>query len=174
MQRGEGYGSISAIVLRSCGKDTVVLVLPDLKPRTEELPTKFTLPGGSIKKGESEKEALVREVEEETGLIISSEQCTRVIGFSKEFKKQETRHTFWFVKDTWKGVLRQTGRRGETGRPGWWSVNLALQKENGLHFSHKLALYHALKESGFAKDSKNIAYALREHEILLTSCPFIR
>lgn len=172
MQRGEGYGSISAILLRLCGGDIAVLVLPDRKPRIEELPTKFTLPGGSIKEGESEEDALTREVEEETGLIISPKQCTRVAGFSKEFKKQGTRHTFWLVQNKWKGVLRHIGLHRETGKPQWWGVDLALQKKNGLHFSHKLALYCALKEGGFAKDFKDIAHLLREHEDLHTSYRF--
>ena len=168
MQRGEGYGSTSAILLRSCGRDIAVLVLADQKPRALELPTKFTLPGGSIKEGESEERALVREIKEETGLIVSPAQCIRVRGFSKEFKEQGTWHTFWFVQNKWKGALHQNGVRGETGKPQWWGVCLALEKKDGLHFSHRCALYHALKEGGFANDFKDIAHLLREHEDLLT------
>ncbi|MEM9004452.1 MAG: NUDIX domain-containing protein [Cyanobacteria bacterium P01_F01_bin.86] len=104
----------------------------------------WTLPGGGLDFGEAPQDAMVREVEEETGLIVVPKTVATVHSFYAE-DQHEDFHGIWVIYHTrlLGGTLRDEVV-GTTDRCQWWLqtdlktielVNLALLGIN-LIFQH--------------------------------------
>ena len=74
---------------------------------------KINGPGGKMEKGETPENSVVREVEEETGLVISDPKFAGML----EFNNDESLHNlcFVFIADKFEGELKET----EEARPFW-------------------------------------------------------
>ncbi|BBQ85494.1 MULTISPECIES: 8-oxo-dGTP diphosphatase MutT [Enterobacteriaceae] len=73
---------------------------------------KWEFPGGKIESGESPQEAVIRELEEEVGIVVTSLQP-----FDKlEYQFPDRHITLWFwLVDSWEGAPW-----GKEGQPGRW------------------------------------------------------
>lgn len=73
---------------------------------------KWEFPGGKIEAGESPQEAVIRELQEEVGIVITSLQP-----FDKlEYQFPDRHITLWFwLVDSWEGEPW-----GKEGQPGRW------------------------------------------------------
>ena len=65
----------------------------------------FSLVGGNLEKGETAKYALIRESEEETGILLKEEHLVLAHVLLKKTKKGQ-RVTFYFKAIRWEGELR--------------------------------------------------------------------
>ena len=73
--------TVKGVILRDDGK---LLLLK--RSKGEFNPEKWDLPGGTLEKGETLEEALLREIQEETGLEVEVEKIIGTAEFSKESK----------------------------------------------------------------------------------------
>ena len=82
---------------------------------------KWEFPGGKIESGESPQEAVIRELEEEVGIVVTSLQP-----FDKlEYQFPDRHITLWFwLVDSWEGAPW-----GKEGQPGQWIAQRALDSE---------------------------------------------
>ena len=78
----------------------------------EHMAHKWEFPGGKIESGESPQEAVIRELEEEVGIVVTSLQP-----FDKlEYQFPDRHITLWFwLVDGWEGEPW-----GKEGQPGRW------------------------------------------------------
>ena len=79
---------------------------------------KWEFPGGKIESGESPQEAVIRELEEEVGIVVTSLQP-----FDKlEYQFPDRHITLWFwLVDSWEGAPW-----GTEGQPGRWVAHREL------------------------------------------------
>ncbi|MEM6252301.1 MAG: NUDIX domain-containing protein [Cyanobacteria bacterium P01_D01_bin.156] len=82
----------------------------------------WTLPGGGINFGEAPEDAMVREVTEETGLLVKPTQVATVHSFYEESEKQDF-HGIWVIYHTQflGGTLRHEVM-GTTDQCAWWNL----------------------------------------------------
>lgn len=81
----------------------------------------WEFPGGKIEAGETAEQAVIRELEEEVGIIAASPQL-----FDKlEYQFPDRHITLWFwLVEQWQGEPW-----GKEGQPGRWVAQSALQAE---------------------------------------------
>ena len=80
----------------------------------------WTLPGGGIDFGEAPQDAMVREVEEETGLIVTPTTVATVHSFYEEGQHEDF-HGIWVIYHTrLLGGTLQDEVMGTTDQCAWW------------------------------------------------------
>lgn len=88
-------------------KARLVLVVEDkilLMVQTDDNGGKYTLPGGTIKKKEFAKKALIRECKEELGIKLKSKNL-QVIHILHKKKLEEDRVSIYFLAEEWKKTI---------------------------------------------------------------------
>lgn len=88
--------SVAKALLINSKKETLILTLGEHKQKPEKS-YKRDLPGGLVDPGENEYEAVIREVAEETGIAIQSDELRMVYSkteFIKDENKSVTKHLF--------------------------------------------------------------------------------
>lgn len=88
-------------------KTRLLLVVEDqilLMVQTDDNGGKYTLPGGTIKKKEFAKKALIRECKEELGIKIKSKNL-QVIHILHKKKLEEDRVSIYFLAEEWKKTI---------------------------------------------------------------------
>ena len=78
---------------------------------------KLEFPGGKIEAGESAEQALVRELQEEVGITVSSSRLFDKLEY--QFPDRHITLWFWLVEEPW----------GKEGQPGQWIAQRALDSE---------------------------------------------
>lgn len=86
----------------------------------------YNLPGGRQEEGETPKQAAIRELEEETGLIAEERHLTEFPGntlTSTVALRNEDAKMNWrvFICTEYSGMLRPEGRDGQKSLPEWLS-----------------------------------------------------
>ncbi|RMJ05371.1 8-oxo-dGTP diphosphatase [Marinobacter litoralis] len=81
-------------------------------------------PGGKVEQGESVQQALVREIEEETGLTVPLESLQPVIGIRHDYGDKQV------FLDVWKTSAAKGEPEGREGQPIDWMRPDALQDED--------------------------------------------
>lgn len=84
MKEGEYYISVLGVVRRSDGK----FLITQRVLTKEWAPGWWEIPGGAVKSGETSKEAVIREVKEETGLDVSKAEGGYQFCYHRENKGQ--------------------------------------------------------------------------------------
>lgn len=82
---------------------------------------KLEFPGGKIEAGESAEQALVRELQEEVGITVSSSRLFDKLEY--QFPDRHITLWFWLVEE-WSGEPW-----GKEGQPGQWIAQRALDSE---------------------------------------------
>lgn len=83
---------------------------------------KKEFPGGKIEAGETPEQALVRELEEEVGIVVTSAQLYERL----EYSYPELHITLWFyLVESWEGEPW-----GREGQPGGWIAQHALNADD--------------------------------------------
>lgn len=82
---------------------------------------KLEFPGGKIEAGESAEQALVRELQEEVGITVSSSRLFDKLEY--QFPDRHITLWFWLVEE-WSGEPW-----GKEGQPGQWIAQRALDFE---------------------------------------------
>lgn len=83
---------------------------------------KWEFPGGKIEEGESPKQALIRELFEETGITVTSATLYETL----EHQFADRHIAFWFfLVESWEGEPW-----GKEGQPGMWVPQHELVAEN--------------------------------------------
>lgn len=85
-------------------KDNKILLLHRIKKEHDVHEGKWIGVGGKIEQGESPEECIIREVKEETGLIINAPFLRGVMTFPK-FKDNEDWYVFLYTADNFTGDL---------------------------------------------------------------------
>lgn len=85
-------------------KDNKILLLHRIKKEHDVHEGKWIGVGGKIEQGESPEECIIREVKEETGLIIKAPFLRGVMTFPK-FKDNEDWYVFLYTADNFTGNL---------------------------------------------------------------------
>jgi 8-oxo-dGTP diphosphatase len=85
-------------------KDNKILLLHRTKKEDDIHEGKWIGVGGKIEQGETPEECIIREVKEETGLIIKSPNLNGVMTFPK-FKDNEDWYVFLFTANDFEGEL---------------------------------------------------------------------
>jgi len=82
-----------------------------LLKQTSQNGGKYTLVGGTVEKGEFAKKALIRESQEEAGIILQKKQLKLVYTLHKK-RPKDTRVILYFRATKWKGILeaRETNK----------------------------------------------------------------
>lgn len=94
---------LAAYVLVLLKKNNSILLLK--RSATNSFaPNHYSLPGGRVEKNETFRQALVREAQEELGIIIDESQLTFVHSFYKKGTENEFA-AFIFECDDWQGAL---------------------------------------------------------------------
>lgn len=86
-------------------QDGKYLMMHRVKKENDINKDKWVGVGGHFEKDESPEECLLREVQEETGLTLTSWQCRGVITFICD--KQQTEYMFLYTADTYRGTLTE-------------------------------------------------------------------
>lgn len=106
-------------------KDGQYLMLHRVRKRNDPNHDKWIGVGGGIEAGETTEECLVREVQEETGLILSRYQKRGVIDFISDQWEDEVMHLYtadqWTgeITDCNEGVLEWVAKDKVTSLPLW-------------------------------------------------------
>lgn len=82
----------------------------------------FTLVGGTIENYEFAKEALIREAEEEAGLVVKKEDLQLAHVLHKKTKSKGQRMTLYFKASKWSGKLK-TGEPAKFKGVSWFSLD---------------------------------------------------
>ena len=77
-------------------KDRVLLIRQSYGTR------RWTLPGGAVKRGESLRDAAIREVREEAGIAATEPDAVELLGMYGNFKQHKSDHVAVFVIRDWK------------------------------------------------------------------------
>lgn len=92
-------------------QDGCYLMLHRTKKKGDENAGKWIGVGGKFEEGESPEECLVREVREETGLLLSSWRLRGIITFA--YEGWPTEYMFLYTADEFTGHLTETCSEGE-------------------------------------------------------------
>ncbi|MEO1257677.1 MAG: NUDIX domain-containing protein [Bacteroidota bacterium] len=82
----------------------------------------YTLVGGTIEKTEFAKESLIREAEEEAGLILKAEDLQLAHVLHKRPKVKKVRITLYFKASNWAGKLK-TGEPNKFRGVAWFQLD---------------------------------------------------
>jgi len=82
----------------------------------------YTLVGGTIENMEFAKEALIRETQEEAGILLKKKNLRLVHVLHKRIKNKEHRITLYFKANLWEGELK-TGEPEKFKGVAWFSMN---------------------------------------------------
>lgn len=127
-ESGKGWNiqiTAKAVIVNANGK--VLLLKRANNEKTNSL--KYDLPGGSIEKGESIKMALIREIEEETGLTdIKIESILRVSEYPEGHEKFDDLKALRFLVYCNSGEVKLNPR--EHGEYEWMEIDEAIKKLN--------------------------------------------
>jgi 8-oxo-dGTP diphosphatase len=106
-----------------CRDDDGRLLLARASPSLT-LRGRWFLPGGGIQHGESPEESLVREVEEESGLVVEIGRFLDVISDVRTLPDGTSLHTVRLVYqvDSWQGRLRPE-HNGTTDAVAWFTLD---------------------------------------------------
>ena len=136
--------TVKAVILRDDGK---ILLLKRSKGKFN--PKKWDLPGGTLEKGETLGEALLREIEEETGLEVKMGEIIGTAEFSKESKNFDE---------------EKRGLRYLTYYSGDSEVELSREHQDHKWLSFDEALEKFSTKDGFENEKREVV--LKAQEIL--------
>lgn len=134
--------TVKGVILRDDGK---ILLLKRSKKSLN--PGKWDLPGGTLEKGETLKEALSREIEEETGLEVEVGEIIGTAEFSKESKN--------FTEE-------KRGLRYLTYYSGKKEVKLSKEHQDFEWFAIDEALEELSEKDGFENEKREVVLKAKE------------
>jgi len=100
----KGRNKVKIETLCYIEKDNKILLLHRTKKEKDIHEGKWIGVGGKIEQGETPEECIIREVKEETGLIIKNPNLNGVMTFPK-FKDDEDWYVFLFTANNFQGEL---------------------------------------------------------------------
>lgn len=92
-----------------------------LLKQTSQNGGKYTLVGGTVEKGEFAKDALIRESQEEAGVILQRKQLKLVYTLHKK-RPKDTRVILYFRAKKWKGTV-EARETDKFKKVSWFSKN---------------------------------------------------
>jgi len=151
-------GTVSGIVISANGKQ--VLGLQKMFKDKGRLSRSFGFPGGGIEHGETIEQALKREFDQETGLVIHKPIFVSM-------KQAHYHHSFWHIAE-FDGEVHPypemdpvTGEI-ENGPATWINISKIIDGEVSWHRSHLIPLVKVVSKlwGERATEDRNVAYAL--------------
>lgn len=128
-------------------KDDCYLMLHRVKKKNDLNKDKWIGVGGKFEEKESPEECLLREVREETGLILTRFQLRGIVTFVSD--RWETEHMYLFTADRYQGKIGPCSegtlewvKKSELGRLNLWEgdrIFFRLLQENAPFFTLKVA-----------------------------------
>ncbi|AFJ48320.1 8-oxo-dGTP diphosphatase MutT [Shimwellia blattae] len=107
--------NVAVGIIRNAGKQIFIT----RRAATGHMASKLEFPGGKVEPGESPEQGLVRELEEEVGILASDYSLFA----RKDVQFGERQVTLWFyLVEKWQGEPW-----GKEGQPGAWIAQSALQ-----------------------------------------------
>lgn len=94
---------------------------------------KWAFPGGKIEKGEDEKQTLVRELYEETGICVDYDDVIYISSYLREFETKDIELNIHLVKSQVNEPFSK-----ESQEIGWFTIKQALSLESVEGFSYFL------------------------------------
>lgn len=111
---------VGAVVWR--GPDEVLLVRRGQPPRLGE----WSLPGGKVEIGETLREALTREVMEETGIVIAIEELIDVVDFLERDNSGALTAHYVLIDFNARWASGEPSTASDVSECGWFSLEEAL------------------------------------------------
>ncbi|MBR6096037.1 MAG: NUDIX hydrolase [Oscillospiraceae bacterium] len=121
---GENYSGAWDLMRTAC-RSIVIMdekILMSYETKTDQ----WMLPGGGLEQDESEKDCVIRETAEETGLIISPSDC--ILEIDEFYENCKYVNRYFLGRVTGKTALNLTARETEAGmEPRWATVKEILK-----------------------------------------------
>ena len=92
----------------------------------ETVTDQWMIPGGGFEEGEDEKSCLIREMEEETGLLVSPSEC--LLEIDEYYDEWKFVNRYFLCQATGKGKISLTQQEKEVGlEPRWLPIEEILE-----------------------------------------------
>ena len=99
------------------------ILLCRISKQLPDLAGQWTLPGGGINFGETPAAGMIREVSEETGLVVEPIDIAHVDSFVRETRERTTHHVRIIYRARITGGELRHEVEGSTDRCEWWPKN---------------------------------------------------
>jgi len=114
--------AVGAVVWR--GPEQLLLVRRGQPPRAGE----WSIPGGRVEAGETLREALVREVAEETGLTIAIDKLIDVVDFVERDAAGTVTAHYLLIDFTARWIAGEARATSDLAECGWFSPEKAMKR----------------------------------------------